>query len=132
MTATLTQSAPVLLVRNLERAAQHYRDVLGFRLGKFYGEPPTFTIIARDRMHLMLKQVDDERSIVPRSSVSPGLWDAYFWTDDADALFQELEANGATVDYGPCNQPYGCREFGIRDLDGYDIGFGQVIIPAGT
>lgn len=24
-------------------------------------------------------------------------------------------------------QPYGCREFGITDLDGYDIAFGQDI-----
>lgn len=127
--ATLTHSAPVLFVRDVTRAAHHYHDVLGFRLGTFYGEPPTFTIIARDQTHLMLKQVDDERNIIPRSSVSPGLWDAYFWTDDADALFQELEAKGATIDYGLCDQPYGCREFGIRDLDGHDIGFGQVIAP---
>ena len=34
--------------------------------------------------------------------------------------------SGATIDYGPCDQPYGRREFGIQDVDGYDIGFGQL------
>ena len=29
--------------------------------------------------------------------------------------------------YELCDQPYGCREFGIQDLDGYDIAFGQDI-----
>ena len=24
-----------------------------------------------------------------------------------------------------CDQPYGCREFGIQDIDSYDIGCGQ-------
>lgn len=128
--ATLTHSAPVLLVRDLERAAHHYRDVLGFRLGAFYGEPPTFTIIARDQMHLMLKQVDAGQDIQLRSSVQDGMWDMYFWIDDADALFEELQGRGATVDYVPCDQSYGCREFGIRDVDGHHIGFGQVIAKA--
>jgi hypothetical protein len=30
-------------------------------------------------------------------------------------------------DYGLCDQPYGCREFGTQDLDGHNIGFGQPI-----
>jgi hypothetical protein len=25
------------------------------------------------------------------------------------------------------DKPYGCREFGTQDIDGHDIGFGQVI-----
>ena len=48
---------------------------------------------------------------------------------DADALHTEFVRRGATIDYGPCDQPYGCREFGTQDLDGHDIGFGQVVQP---
>ena len=126
---TLTESAPVLFVRDVVAAAHHYRDVLGFRLGRFWGEPPSFTIIARDRMHVMLKQVDPGQDLQRRTSVQPGMWDMYFWTDDADALFAELEGRGAVVDYAPCDQSYGCREFGVQDLDGHHIGFGQVVAP---
>jgi hypothetical protein len=31
------------------------------------------------------------------------------------------------MDYGPCAQPYGVPEFVIQDLDGHDVGFGQVL-----
>ena len=32
---------------------------------------------------------------------------------------------GATIDYEPRIEEYGVKEFGIQDLDGYDIAFGQ-------
>ena len=51
----------------------------------------------------------------------------YFWVDDVDALYEEFVGRGAKIDYGLCDQPYGCREFGTQDIDGHDIGFGQII-----
>lgn len=125
--AKLTASAPVLFVRDVRAAAAHYEAAMGFKLGAFYGEPPTFTIVGRDGMYVMLKQIDDHSQIIPRWKVSEGLWDMYFWVDDADALFAELVARGAKIDYELCNQPYGCREFGAQDIDGHDIGFGQIM-----
>jgi len=59
--------------------------------------------------------------------VNPGIWNVYFWVDDVDALFAELKGRGAKIDYGLGNKPYGIREFGVQDLDGHDIGFGQPI-----
>jgi uncharacterized glyoxalase superfamily protein PhnB len=73
----------------------------------------------------MLSQVEDEKSIVPHYKVVEKMWNVYFWVDDVQALYQELKQRGATIDYDLCEQPYGCREFGIQDLDGYDIAFGQ-------
>ncbi len=125
----LTASAPVLLVKDVVAAARHYRDTMGFRYDRFWGEPPDFVILHRDGMHLMLKQAADERHVVPHWTVSDKLWNVYFWVNDADALHAEFVARGATIDYGPCLQPHGCREFGTQDLDGHDIGFGQIIIP---
>ena len=125
--ARLTHSAPVLFVRDVRAAAQHYREAMGFQFERFWGEPPSFVILARDSMHLMLKQIEDHQHIVPRWVVSAGLWDMYFWVDDIEALYREFVERGAKIDYEPCNQPYGCREFGTQDLDGHDIGFGQVI-----
>lgn len=125
----LTASAPVLLVKDVVAAANHYRDAMGFRYPRFYGEPPGFVILNRDGMYLMLKQVEDETRIVPHWTVSPGMWNAYFWVSAVDALHAEFVRRGAKIDYGLCDQPYGCREFGIQDLDGYQIGFGQVVGP---
>ena len=126
-TARLIGSAPVLFVRNVYATAEHYRDTMGFSFGKIWGEPPSFTILKRDDMYVMIKQIEDHNRIVPHRTVSAGLWDMYFWVDDVDALYKEFVERGAKIDYGLCNQPYGCREFGARDIDGHDIGFGQVI-----
>jgi len=125
--AKLIASAAVLLVRDVHASAAHFRDAMGFSCGKIWGDPPSFAILTRDAMDVMIKQVDDHRRIVPIWTVSPGLWDVYFWVDDVDALYRELVGRGAKIDYGLCDQPYGCREFGVQDIDGHDIGFGQVV-----
>ena len=121
----LIGSAPILLVKDVVASANYYRDRVGFSYERFWGEPPSFCILNRDGLALMLKQVDDEKYIVPHYKAAPNMWNVYFWVDDADRLFEELKNRGATIDYDLCNQPYGCREFGIQDLDGYDIAFGQ-------
>ncbi len=125
-------SAPILLVKDVVASANHYRDCLGFSYERFWGEPPCFCILWRDSFHLMLREVDDPEAVVPHYRFVENMWNVYFWVDDVDALYQELRERGATIDYGLCDQPYGCREFGIKDLDGYDVAFGQdLVVPPG-
>ena len=126
-TAQLTAHAPVLLVRDVVAAANHYRDAMGFTYERFWGEPPGFVILKRDDLHIMLKQAADPRHVVPHWTVSDKLCDIYFWVSDVESLHREFVQRGAKIDYGPCNQPHGCREFGTQDLDGHDIAFGQVL-----
>lgn len=123
----LTSSAPVLLVRDVVAAANHYRDALGFTYERFWGEPPDFVILKRDGLHLMLTLAPRGTAIVPHWQVKSGMWNVYFWVNDVDALFAEFQQRGAKIDYGLGNKPYGVREFGVQDLDGYDLGFGQVL-----
>lgn len=125
--AQITASAPVLLVRDVVAAANYFRDCVGFRYDKFYGEPPDFCITHRDGHYLMLAQCDDPSQIKPHWQIVPQMWNVYFWVDDAKALYEELRAAGAKIDYGLGMKPYGILEFGIQDLDGHDIGFGQRI-----
>ena len=127
VTPKLTASAPVLLVKDVVAAANHYRDAMGFSYERFWGDPPHFVILHRDGMHVMLRQAAEPKHVVPNWTLSDKLWDMYFWVNDADALHAEFVARGATIDYGPCDQPYGCLEFGTQDIDGHDIGFGQVV-----
>ena len=127
MAARLISGAPILLVADVVASANYYRDKLGFSYERFWGEPQSFCIVSRDGCSIMLKQVDDTKHIVPHYKVVDQLWNAYFWVEDVEALFRELIGRGATIDYELCDQPYGCREFGIQDLDGYDVAFGQTI-----
>jgi CubicO group peptidase (beta-lactamase class C family) len=120
-------SAPILLVKDVIASANYYRDKVGFNYDRFWGEPPEFCILYRDGFHLMLKQVEDEKYVVPHYKAAKDMWNIYFWVDAADELYEELINLGAKIDYELCDQPYGCREFGIQDLDGYDIAFGQEI-----
>jgi uncharacterized glyoxalase superfamily protein PhnB len=126
-TPKLTGSAPVLLVKDVVAAANHYRVAMGFSYDRFWGEPPSFVILRRDGMSVMLKQAMDPKHVVPNWTLSHNLWDIYFWVKDVDALHQEFVRRGAKIDYGLCNQPWGCREFGTQDLDGHDIAFGEII-----
>jgi uncharacterized glyoxalase superfamily protein PhnB len=124
----LTGSAAVLLVKDVAAAAEHYREKLGFTFEGLFGDPPTYCILERDGCSLMLKQANDPSHVVPHWTVSDKLCNVYFWVTDAHALCAEFKDRGATIDYGPVDQPYGRREFGIQDLDGYDISFGQLIM----
>ena len=49
----------------------------------------------------------------------------YRRVDDADAIYAELQARGAKIDYTIYDAPHGFREFGVQDPDGHDIAFGQ-------
>ena len=124
-TGKIIGSAPVLLVRDVVAAAEHYRDKLGFSFERFWGDPPCFCMPHRDRHIVMLSQATDPKRVVPHHTVAPSLWNIYFWVDDVEAVYAELKDRGATIDYDLCVQPYGCKEFGVQDLDGYDIAFGQ-------
>ncbi len=124
--ARFTGHAPILLVRDVERAAQAYEEQIGFEVGSFHGEPTHFAILRRDGLHLMLALAPEE-AVVPHWKHVESMWNVYFWVDDVDALYDELKGRGAKIDYELCDQPYGVREFGIQDLDGYDIAFGQVM-----
>ncbi len=113
------------MVRDVVAAAEHYRDALGFSYTRFWGNPPRFVILERDGLRLMLNQAPDATAIVPHWKVVAGIWNVYFWVDDVETLFAEFTARGAKIDYGLDDKPYGIREFGVQDIDGYDIGFGQ-------
>ncbi len=126
---SLKAIAPVLLVKDVVAAANHYQDAMGFSYEKFWGEPASFVMLHRDGMTLMLRQAENPKHVVPNWTMVDKLWDVYFWVSDAEALHAEFVTRGAKIDYGPCDQPYGCREFGTQDIDGHDIGFGQVIVP---
>jgi hypothetical protein len=122
----ITASAPVLLVRDVTASASYFQKCVGFQSATFYGDPPDFCILAWGGFYLMLARADAEK-ITPFWKIRDKMWNAYFWVDEADALYAEMKARGAHMDYGPCTQPYHVREFGIQDLDGHDIGFGQAL-----
>ena len=122
--ATLTGVSPVLLVADLDRAVEFYRDRLGFECS-VYGHPPSFGVAVRDEATILLALCPDVERIVPNWRIVDKTWNAYIRVDDADAIYAEVQELGAEIDYTIYDAPHGFREFGVQDPDGHDIAFGQ-------
>ena len=76
----------------------------------------------------MLSQQEKTGLMRPNSAADPkgeGVWDAYVWVDDADALYEEFKSKGVKIAREICDQPYDCRDFDIRDCNGYTLCFGS-------
>jgi predicted enzyme related to lactoylglutathione lyase len=124
VTPRLTGISPVLLVADIGRAVEYYRDRLGFEC-ETYGEPPDFAAATRDEATILLGLSPDPDRIVPNWHIRDMLWNAYIRVDDVEAVYAEVQARGAGIDYTLYDAPHGFREFGVQDPDGHDIAFGQ-------
>jgi predicted enzyme related to lactoylglutathione lyase len=119
--------APYFVVDDVVISANYYRDTLGFTYERFWNEPPSFCMVRRSGVVIMLAQLEQPGAMRPNHTVDRegGAWDAYVWVDDADALIAELRSRGAKVVRDICDQPYGCRDFDIEDCNGYRLCFGH-------
>lgn len=126
MPARLTGSSAVLLVADLERSIEYYRDRLGFSC-EAYGDPPDFCVAKRDDAIILMALCDDAERIVPNWRIVDKVWNVYIRVDDVEAIYAELKERGAPIDYSIYDAPSGFREFGVQDPDGHDIGIGQPI-----
>jgi len=124
--ARITDATPVLLVRDVVKAAAYYTDKLGFKSARFWGDPPTFTIMWRDGVALMLNQVGAGDQFRPNGAYD-GRFSVYVDVTDADALHAEFQTKDADIVCAPEDQPYMMRGFQVRDLDGHLLGFGHDI-----
>jgi len=113
-------SATTIEVTDVVASEAFYRKKLGFRPGFFYGEPPTFCIINRDRATVFL-----DKARTPHPIPLNQYWALYIYVDDVDMMYAEVKSRGVAIDRAIENQDYGCRDFDIRDPDGHLIGIGQ-------
>jgi uncharacterized glyoxalase superfamily protein PhnB len=98
---------PELPVEDVERAQEHYRDVLGFEIGWLY---PGKEIGAVSR---------DDVSIFFRKRSRP-FEPAIHWVfaEEIDAMYDELCSSGAKIVSPLEKKLWGLRQFTIGDIDG--------------
>jgi predicted enzyme related to lactoylglutathione lyase len=104
----IAQPVPELPVADVERAQQHYRDVLGFKITWLYPDksigavarPPDVGIFFRKR--------------------TPPFEAAVNWVfaPDIDATYQELQSSGANIVDPLGKKPWGLWQFTVKDSDG--------------
>ena len=121
--------APYFVVDDVVATANYYRDKLGFSYERFWNDPPSFCMVRRSGVVIMLAQLEQSGVMRPNHLVDPegGAWVAYVSIDDADALVAEFKSKGVKIVRDVCDQPYGCRDFEIEDCNGYRLCFGKVM-----
>jgi catechol 2,3-dioxygenase-like lactoylglutathione lyase family enzyme len=128
----VTGAAPFFLVADVVRAAEYYRDRLGFTIvGYFFEQPPVFAMVGRDGQIIMLSLMTGGRGGSNRGFKAEAI-DAYLWTDDVDALHAELRQRKADIIAPPQRRIYRMKELEVRDLDGYVLCFGQDVGTGGA
>lgn len=102
--------APVIEVRDLDRALRRYRK-LGFSARAYEG-PERYGFVQRDGVELHLSES-------PAHDRTRHGAELYFYVSDAEALYDAWSASGVRGRFVPPHDtPYGLREFAFVDRDG--------------
>jgi len=121
-TVRLEAVAPQFTVADVVRTAEYYRDVLGFQIAGYWGDPPVFAIVGRDAVELFFNLADGSEVRTGRRREG---YDAYVRVAGVDALATDLRARGADIIEGPVQRVYEQRELIVRDCNGLVIAFGE-------
>lgn len=127
------EAVPQFTVPDVARAAEYYRDVLGFQIAGFWDgervthdtEPtPVFGIVRRDQVAIYFNRADGTEV---RTGRAEGGYDVYLRVTGVDELASDLGTNGAEILEGPEDRVYGQRELVVRDCNGLILAFGEEI-----
>ena len=118
--------APQIVVEDVVATARFYQDKLGFALIGYFLDTPVYAMVERNGIQIHFGQADGpdvQKSNVPLRKVG---FDYYLWTDDLDALHQEMVSRGVQIIQPPIDRVYGNREFTAVDCNGLVLTFGQI------
>ena len=132
----ITLSQCFIAVDDHDKAIAFYRDVLGLEVRNDVGfEGMRWVTVgapAQPDVNIVLEPplADPNASPTDKQAMAElmakgMLRGVIFATDDCDATFERLSAAGADVLQEPMDQPYGVRDFGVRDPAGNLLRFTQ-------
>ena len=118
--ATIVSAEPQLFVADIHRSCEFFHEKLGFSLVFSYGRPPYYAQVERDAARLNLRCVQRpliESTIRDREellSVSMTVATA----EEIKLLFLEFQSAGVTFHQKLKKQPWGAKNFVLKDPDG--------------
>jgi catechol 2,3-dioxygenase-like lactoylglutathione lyase family enzyme len=122
----LTLSQCFVLVHDPDLALGFYRDALGLELRNdvaredfrwiTVGAPsqPGVAIVLTNHLNGSPADADALAALLAKGALNG----VHFHTDDLDASFEKLRASGAEIVQEPTDQPWGTRDFAVRDPSG--------------
>jgi len=111
--------APTLVVNDVVKTAEYYRDVLGFKILSFFGEPPVYAMVERDSFPVHFGKSHVQK-INTNESIRSETCDFVIWVPEIEAFYNEVKSRDAEIVQDIVRRSYG-REFIIRDCDGHKI-----------
>ena len=120
--AAFDKLIPFLVYEDIAAAHDFLVDVFGFTSGGVERDDAGRAIHAEvrigDRVIWLHRVVQELDLLSPRSlpAASSGLG---VFVDDVDAHFGKARTRGARIESEPRDQPYGLREYGVKDLEGH-------------
>jgi catechol 2,3-dioxygenase-like lactoylglutathione lyase family enzyme len=123
---TLTLSTCFVIVHDPDRALAFYRDALGLELRNdvaredfrwiTVGAPtqPGVGIVLTNYLNGSPADGDAIAALVAKGALNG----VHFQSDDLDASFEKVRAAGAEIVQEPTDQPWGTRDFAVRDPAG--------------
>jgi catechol 2,3-dioxygenase-like lactoylglutathione lyase family enzyme len=118
--ATIVGAEPQLFVTDINRSCDFFCEKLGFTLVFSYGSPPYYAQVCRDAARLNLRFVEQtviESTVRNREellSVSMTVATA----DEIKLLFLEFRSAGVAFHQSLKKQPWGAKNFIVKDPDG--------------
>lgn len=122
----LTLSTCFVIVNEPDTALSFYRDTLGLQLRNDVAREdlrwitvgaasqPGVSIVLTNYLNGSLADSDAIASLVAKGALNG----VHFHTDDLDATFEKVRAAGAEIVQEPTDQPWGTRDFAVRDPSG--------------
>jgi uncharacterized glyoxalase superfamily protein PhnB len=120
----LADAVPVLLVRDVRRAASFYQQKLHFCVDFLHGDPPFYGSVSRDGARLHLRFVHDP-NFAALAQQEESLIAAFIEVFNVKALFSEFERRGVDFAQPLVSQAWGGLDFQVRDPDGNRICFAE-------
>ncbi len=133
----LTLSTCFVLVHEPDLALAFYRDALGLELRNDVAREdfrwitvgaasqPGVGIVLTNYLNGSPADGDALAALVAKGALNG----VHFRTDDLDATFEKVRASGAEIVQEPTDQPWGTRDFAVRDPSGNLVRIDQP--PAG-
>jgi uncharacterized glyoxalase superfamily protein PhnB len=123
--ATIVSAEPQLFVTDIKRSCKFFHEKLGFTLVFSYGKPPYYAQVGRDAARLNLRYVErpviestvrDREELLSLSLLSVSMTVAT--ADEIKLLFLEFQSAGVAFHQTLKKQPWGARNFVVKDPDG--------------
>ncbi len=108
---------------DIERTSEFYEKVMGFRAVKYLDVKEPHICLYRDDTEIILTVARTDKVYPNRELYGYGE-DAYFITDEQEALQNEFIEKGAKIVRELQKTDYNNREFIVEDIDGRWIAFG--------